>query len=69
MAILILPLCVFSAVVLPGSNMNERTNKNRKLDVPGVGVLTACLVLFVYAISDGSHSGKPSFLLKSRGSS
>ncbi|KAL5478791.1 hypothetical protein ACEPAI_2068 [Sanghuangporus weigelae] len=57
MAIMILPLCAFSALALPGSNMYGRADKNRKIDMPGVGVLTACLILFVYAISDGSHSG------------
>ncbi|KAL5525108.1 hypothetical protein ACEPAF_8977 [Sanghuangporus sanghuang] len=55
MTIMILPLCAFSALALPGSNISERADKNRKIDIPGVGVVTACLILF-YAISDSSHS-------------
>ncbi|KAL5498331.1 hypothetical protein ACEPAH_2473 [Sanghuangporus vaninii] len=57
MAIMILPLCAFSALALPGSSISGHADKSRQIDIPGVGVLTACLILFVYAISDGSHSG------------
>ena len=54
-AIMVLPLCVPAFMILPSGKGGQ---KDRKLDVPGVGTLTVGLILFVYAISDGSNTGQ-----------
>ncbi|KAI5121919.1 hypothetical protein M0805_000248 [Coniferiporia weirii] len=65
-AIMILPLCALSVLVLPNYKPNEEdASKSRRIDMPGVTTLTVGLILFVYAISDASHTGwgKPQIIV------
>ncbi|KAI5121920.1 hypothetical protein M0805_000249 [Coniferiporia weirii] len=65
-AIMIIPLCALSFFVLPNHKPNgEQTGKKRRVDLPGVLTLTVGLILFVYAITDASHSGwgKPQIIV------
>lgn len=55
-AIAVIPLSIASFFLLPKAVQNGQRAK-RDLDIPGVGVLTGALILFVYAISDGNTEG------------
>ena len=55
-AILVLPFVLIAFFVIPKSSTDG--DKKRQLDAFGVGTLTAALILFVYAISDGNEAGK-----------
>jgi MFS family permease len=54
-AIITIPLAVLSFFFLP--KVQPSSAEKRSLDLPGIGVLTAGLILFVYAISDGNDAG------------
>lgn len=54
-AIAAIPFSVFAAFFLPAVVVNEK--EKRDLDLPGISTLTAALILFVYALSDGSDQG------------
>jgi hypothetical protein len=56
-AILVLPLCALAALTLPNLVPTEGS-KERRVDIPGVLILTGGLVLFVYAISDANTVGE-----------
>lgn len=55
MAIVIIPFTIASWFILP-SHVYQTTIK-RKIDWPGVASLTVALILFVFALSEGSSSG------------
>ncbi|KAF5332051.1 hypothetical protein D9758_016563 [Tetrapyrgos nigripes] len=55
LAILVIPFSVLSWFILPGASAKKTQNKS--LDWPGVASLTVGLILFVFAISEGSASG------------
>ena len=55
-AICIIPFSIASIWVLP-SDVQKKSNMKRGLDLPGITVLTAAIILFVYAISDANTSG------------
>ena len=62
LALCIIPFSVASVFVLPNIVQPKHDTK-RSLDLPGVGILTAALILFVYAISDGNARGWSSPLI------
>ena len=49
-----IPISIFAFLFLPASTIQR---KERKIDILGVSTLTAALILFVYALSDGSDQG------------
>ncbi|TCD69756.1 hypothetical protein EIP91_006292 [Steccherinum ochraceum] len=51
-----IPFAVFAYFFLPKVTVQENTVK-RKIDVPGITILTGGLILFVYAVSDGGARG------------
>ncbi|KAI0790428.1 major facilitator superfamily domain-containing protein [Abortiporus biennis] len=53
--ILTIPFAALSYFCLPRADVGER--EKRSIDIPGVSILTGGLVLFVFAVSDGSASG------------
>ena len=55
-AICIIPFSLVAVLVIP-HDVQQRSEARRSLDLPGVGVLTAALILFVFAISDGNSEG------------
>ena len=55
-AILVLPLSVLAVIALPMTKP-DGISKRRRLDIPGVFILTGGMILFVYAISDANHVG------------
>ncbi|KAL0948778.1 hypothetical protein HGRIS_008908 [Hohenbuehelia grisea] len=55
-AIISIPMSAFSWFLLPGRDAAS-TSVRRSIDFPGVFTLTAGLVLFVYAVSEGSEGG------------
>ncbi|THU97280.1 MFS general substrate transporter [Dendrothele bispora CBS 962.96] len=57
LAILVIPLAAVAWFVLPGNAAVNEQSQKKRLDWPGVAFLTAGLILFVFAISDGSSSG------------
>ncbi|KAK7453580.1 hypothetical protein VKT23_001463 [Stygiomarasmius scandens] len=57
LAILVIPFSVVSWFILPGATSSEEKSQKKGLDWPGVASLTAGLILFVFAISEGSASG------------
>ncbi|KAK7469999.1 hypothetical protein VKT23_001434 [Stygiomarasmius scandens] len=56
-AIIVIPFAVISWFILPGAPPPDEEHHKKSLDWPGVASLTAGLILFVFAISDGSASG------------
>lgn len=57
-AIVVIPFSVVSVFVVPKVvQVASNSTTRRSLDIPGVSVLTAALILFVYAISDGNNEG------------
>ncbi|THU81970.1 MFS general substrate transporter [Dendrothele bispora CBS 962.96] len=57
LAILVIPFSLASWFILPGTTSSEEKSQKKGLDWPGVASLTAGLILFVFAISEGSASG------------
>jgi len=55
-AIATIPFAILSYFCLPRTIVGDRTEK-RSMDVTGISVLTGGLILFVYALSDGSDQG------------
>ncbi len=51
-----IPFAVLSHFFLPRTVV-ERSNEKRSIDIPGISILTGGLILFVYAVSDGSTEG------------
>jgi len=62
--IVTIPFSVLSFFFLPRSVTEDRTEK-RSIDIPGVSILTGGLILFVYAVSEGSAAGwgKPQIIV------
>jgi MFS family permease len=57
-AIAVIPFAILSAFLVPKNvQAVSTTDERRSLDLPGISVLTAALILFVYAISDGNTEG------------
>ncbi|KAJ8488461.1 hypothetical protein ONZ45_g13945 [Pleurotus djamor] len=56
-AILTIPMAGCSWFVLPCVEKPKKLKQSRRIDFAGVTILTAGLILFVYAISDGSEAG------------
>ncbi|ESK94361.1 efflux protein [Moniliophthora roreri MCA 2997] len=56
-AILMTPFGIIAWFVLPNPQPGEGSSKGKTLDWPGVGTLTAGLVLFVYAITEAGSQG------------
>lgn len=54
-AIAAIPFSVFAFFFLPSGTTGKK--EKRDLDFPGISILTAALILFVYALSDGSDQG------------
>ncbi|KAH7872214.1 MFS general substrate transporter [Lentinula edodes] len=64
-AILSAVIATLVLVLLPSSRVQYRSAVNQysqfqRLDIPGIGILTVALVLFVFAVTSGSISGWPS---------
>ncbi|THU97267.1 MFS general substrate transporter [Dendrothele bispora CBS 962.96] len=57
LAILVIPFSLVSWFILPGAPSTEEKSQKKNLDWPGVASLTIGLILFVFAISEGSVSG------------
>ncbi|KAF5373033.1 hypothetical protein D9758_001641 [Tetrapyrgos nigripes] len=57
LAILVIPFSVVSWFILPGATSSVEKTQKKSLDWPGVASLTVGLILFVFAISEGSASG------------
>ncbi|KAI0073793.1 MFS general substrate transporter [Panus rudis PR-1116 ss-1] len=55
-AIAAIPFSILAALFLPRTAIEARDAK-RELDLPGISVLTAGLILFVYALSDSNDQG------------
>jgi len=55
-SIIVIPFAFLSFLLLPEHSIPD-ANKDRKLDLPGVAVLTGGLILFVYTVSDASDVG------------
>ena len=66
-AILVLPFVVIGYFIIPKPSTDG--DKKRQLDALGVSTLTAALILFVYAISDGNDAGKLTSALTERNNS
>ncbi|EEB97109.1 hypothetical protein MPER_03633, partial [Moniliophthora perniciosa FA553] len=56
-AILMTPFGIIAWFVLPNPQPGQGSSKGKTLDWPGVGTLTAGLVLFVYAITEAGSQG------------
>ncbi|KAF5331470.1 hypothetical protein D9758_015501 [Tetrapyrgos nigripes] len=57
LAIVIIPFSAVSWFILPGASSSTEKPQKKSLDWPGVASLTIGLILFVFAISEGSTSG------------
>ncbi|PSS37253.1 hypothetical protein PHLCEN_2v891 [Hermanssonia centrifuga] len=55
-AICVIPFSIASVFLLPKTTQ-QLSDRKRSLDLPGISILTAALILFVYAISDGNTAG------------
>lgn len=57
LAILVIPFAAASWFILP-THTNHTSAEKKSLDWPGVVSLTVGLILFVFAISEGSNGGE-----------
>ena len=51
------PIAIVSIWAVPAGAPHDKTASFRRLDLPGVSLITAAMVLFVYAVTSGPASG------------